>query len=66
MENTARRRQNETMLMLLVWVANALVVVFALSFAWLGNYMGVDFCIGAITATFIYNLAHRAVYGRWF
>lgn len=53
------------MLMLIVWAANLLLIVFALGFAWVGSRFGVDFALGVIVASTIYNVCHRVIYGRW-
>lgn len=53
------------MLMLVVWAANLFVIASAATFAVIGNYMGIDFCLGMIFATAVYNLCHRVIYGRW-
>lgn len=51
--------------MLVVWGLNLALIAAIFSIAWLGNYMGTEFMLGAIFATAIYNLCHRVIYGRW-
>lgn len=51
--------------MLVVWAANLAMIAAIASIAWLGNYMGTEFMLGALFATAVYNICHRVIYRRW-
>lgn len=53
------------MLMAVVWAANLAVILFAAGAAYVIKANGVDFALGVIAATFVYNICHRVIYGRW-
>ena len=53
------------MLMLIVWAANIFIILAALFFAWVIKVGGLDFSLGVIFATAVYNICHRVIYGRW-
>lgn len=52
--------------MVVVWGMNVLLVLSVGGIAWLGGHVGVEFCMGMIFASAIYNIGHRMVYHRWF
>jgi len=53
-------------MMVIVWTANVAVVALIIGAAFLIKANGVDFALGVLFATAIYQIVHRITHGAWF
>tara|TARA_Y100000310_G_C20615002_1_gene780141 strand:- start:516 stop:680 length:165 start_codon:yes stop_codon:yes gene_type:complete len=54
------------MVVAILWAANLIAIVAIGLLAWIFKSAPIDFALGSIFATVIYNLSHRVIYRRWF